>query len=87
MRNRYPGTCYRCGERVEPGEGHFERLGNSWRTQHADCAIKFRGQPDAARQAETAKQQVRILELKKLWAGRTGRKAQRARKYLRDLTP
>jgi hypothetical protein len=43
MRNRYPGVCYRCGERVEPGEGHFERHGIGWRTQHADCAIQWRG--------------------------------------------
>lgn len=47
MRNKFPGTCYRCGTRVEVGEGHFERLGRIrpvvWRTQHADCAIKYRG--------------------------------------------
>jgi hypothetical protein len=56
MRNRFPGTCYRCGERVEPNEGHFERVGNrqldklgesirgkKWLLQHANCAIVFRG--------------------------------------------
>lgn len=43
MRNRYPGTCYRCGARVEPGDGHFEKYKGGWRTQHAACAIKFRG--------------------------------------------
>ena len=55
MRNKYPGTCYRCGERVEAGEGHFERITHShrrkwnapklrgWYVQHADCAIKYRG--------------------------------------------
>ena len=42
MRNRYPGTCYRCGKRVESGEGHFERYRGKWRTQHADCAIQYR---------------------------------------------
>ena len=54
MRNKYPGTCYRCGKRVEVGDGHFERVGNEhrkkwpntggekWLTQHADCAIQFR---------------------------------------------
>ena len=47
MRNRYPGTCYRCGERVEVGEGHFEKHGRGWRTQHAECAIMYRGKPDA----------------------------------------
>ena len=43
MRNTHPGTCYRCGKGVREGEGHFERHGRSWRTQHADCAIKYRG--------------------------------------------
>ena len=60
MRNRYAGTCYRCGQRVEPGEGHFERHSRGWRTQHAECAIAYRGtttapvpRPDSI---ETAKQ-------------------------------
>ena len=48
MRNQYPGICYRCGDRVEAGAGHFERhpsvFGN-WRTQHADCAIRWRAKP------------------------------------------
>lgn len=51
MRNQYAGTCYRCGKRVEPGDGHFEKVRagepgwpqTKWRTQHADCAIKHRG--------------------------------------------
>lgn len=55
MRNKYPGICYRCGKRVEPGEGHFEGYGkrfpgrkfrqniSRWRVQHAECAIKYRG--------------------------------------------
>lgn len=44
MRNKFPGTCYRCGERCEAGDGHFERLpGIGWRVQHATCAIKYRG--------------------------------------------
>lgn len=44
MRNRFAGTCYRCGEHVAPGDGHFERLiGRGWRVQHATCAIKYRG--------------------------------------------
>lgn len=42
MRNRYPGTCYRCGQFVLAGAGHFERHNGGWRTQHAECAIKFR---------------------------------------------
>lgn len=51
MRNRYPGTCYRCGGHVEKGEGHFERHQGDWRTQHADCAIRAR---EINRQAEPA---------------------------------
>ena len=43
MRNRFPGICYRCSTRVEVGDGHFERHAGGWRTQHADCAIKWRG--------------------------------------------
>lgn len=48
MRNKYAASCYRCGETVDPGAGHFERVAISpahsrWRTQHADCAIAYRG--------------------------------------------
>lgn len=51
MRNQYAGTCYRCGKTVSPGEGHFERHAGGWRTQHASCAIRFRGMtPDAVQQ-------------------------------------
>lgn len=42
MRNAYPGICYRCGETVKTGAGHFERKGLGWRVQHAECAIKYR---------------------------------------------
>lgn len=50
MRNQYPGPCYRCGELVEAGKGHFEKVkqahnGFKWRVQHADCAIRWRGLP------------------------------------------
>lgn len=41
-RNRFSGTCYRCGARVEPNEGHYERHNGGWRTQHAECAIAYR---------------------------------------------
>ena len=35
-RNQYGGDCYRCGEWVKPGDGHFERvIGKGWRVQHA----------------------------------------------------
>ena len=47
MRNRFGGKCYRCGEWVAPGEGHFEKVRGSrpvrWLTQHANCAIEHRG--------------------------------------------
>lgn len=35
MRNKFNGTCYKCGLPVEVGTGHFERHNGSWRTQHA----------------------------------------------------
>jgi hypothetical protein len=37
MRNKYEGTCYKCGEIVKPGEGFFERHHQGWRVQHAAC--------------------------------------------------
>ncbi len=45
MRNKYPGICYRCKKKVKSGEGHFERdrLQRTWRIQHAECAILYRG--------------------------------------------
>jgi len=43
MRNKFAGTCYRCGKTVEAGDGHFERKHRKWRIQHASCAIKWRG--------------------------------------------
>ena len=56
MRNEFPGPCYRCGNIVRAGEGHFERVspskpdklgeqirGKKWLLQHAVCAIKYRG--------------------------------------------
>ena len=53
MRNKFRGVCYRCGEVVEKGEGHFEKIrrnhvrapgeAGKWRLQHAECAIEFAG--------------------------------------------
>jgi len=51
MRNKYPGTCYRCGGHVAEGDGHFERFRGRFRVQHAECAIKWRGTQDPARKA------------------------------------
>lgn len=76
-RNKYPGDCYRCGEWVPAGEGHYERLAGHWRVQHATCAIEMRGVPDPTREAYMDR--IRIAR-----AAGTGRRAQRARKTLRD---
>jgi ribosomal protein L24E len=49
MRNQYAGTCYRCGEPCEAGQGHFERVpGKGWRVQHAGCARLYRGKKGPA---------------------------------------
>lgn len=78
MRNKYSGECYRCKTWVPAGEGHFERLGGGWRVQHATCAIELRGTPDPVREAH----QKRLREAK---ATGTGKRAQRARRAIRDL--
>lgn len=76
MRNRYPGTCYRCNEWVAAGDGHFEKFKGQWRVQHASCAIQNRGKPDKARIEHMRTK----LESK---ASGTGRIAQKARARLR----
>lgn len=48
MKNRFPGTCYRCSGPVEKGAGHFERHLGGWRLQHAECAIKARDEKQRA---------------------------------------
>lgn len=78
MRNRYGGTCYRCGDWCPAGSGHFERFQGKWRVQHASCAISKRGKPDPAR----AEHKLFVL---KEAAKQTGRRAQRARRRLRDM--
>ncbi len=42
MRNRYPGPCYRCGNTVEKGDGHFERYNGRWRVIHETCVREQR---------------------------------------------
>ena len=43
-RNKYPGRCYCCGQWVEPGYGHFERICDArhgapkWRIKCVKCA-------------------------------------------------
>lgn len=40
MRNKYPGYCYNCGNRVEAGEGYFERHQGRWRVKCIKCTAK-----------------------------------------------
>lgn len=56
-RNTFNAVCFRCGYMVPAGQGHFEKVGKTqiqkygldfvkdkkWLTQHAECAIKYRG--------------------------------------------
>jgi hypothetical protein len=52
-RNKFSGTCYRCGKIVDPGAGHYEKVTyatrkkyggwiGSWLVQHASCAKLYR---------------------------------------------
>lgn len=83
MRNKFPGICYRCGFNVAAGEGHFERAKNGWRVQHAECAITHRGTDVGKEGATEAREKQRVNELRKRASG-TGKRAQRARKALKD---
>lgn len=55
-RNKYTGTCYRCGQNCEPGDGYFEKVGQPqrekwprmpastrWQVQHEACARRYEG--------------------------------------------
>lgn len=55
MRNKYAGSCYRCGKLVSPGQGHFERDQGGWKVQHADCAIAARLKAQKLRRREAIK--------------------------------
>ena len=88
MRNKFAGTCYRCGEICPAGEGHFERtpFSHGWRVQHASCAIKHRG-TDHGKDGESEKREaVRIRKLK-YRAQQTGGDSYRARRILRSEYP
>lgn len=84
MRNKYSGTCYRCGKVVAPGDGHFERLNGQWLVQHATCAIQFRG-------TNTGKEQLvsRALaghrDRMEILATGTGKAARNARRFLKRV--
>lgn len=51
MRNKYPGTCYRCGRRVGVNEGYFQlgrkninvKIMGTFLVQHVECSIKYSG--------------------------------------------
>ena len=84
MRNQFAGTCYRCGQTVEPGAGHFERIPfGGWRVQHADCAIQYRGTDHGKPGAKEQLDALRLARLKRD-AQMTGKKGQRARHRLKQ---
>lgn len=54
MPNRYAGTCYKCGNLCQPGEGVFEKVGKTsrekwpglprsvrWQVQHHECVRDY----------------------------------------------
>ncbi len=54
MPNRYPGTCYKCGNHVPAGDGVFEQIskiarkkwpslpyGVRWQVQHHECVREY----------------------------------------------
>ena len=91
MRNKYSGSCLRCKETVGAGQGHFQKLGNTWVVQHASCAIKHRGTEFGMTVAQLA---MREDDKRRQWeftvrrwrnkAKGSGKAAQRARRNLRD---
>jgi phage pi2 protein 07 len=56
MRNKYEGTCYFCGTKVEKQAGHFERYYGSWRTIHAGCVILNRAIKSYEENSEMSKE-------------------------------
>lgn len=59
MRNKYAGKCYKCGEQVEVGTGHFERHAGVWRTQHA--LVPGDGRMTCKMVADDVEETVRIM--------------------------
>lgn len=87
MRNKFGGSCYRCGGWVKPGDGHFERTptpSTKWHVQHAKCAIEMRGVPDAYTEELKEHQEKRMIKKWTELAKGTGKIAQRARLRLRQ---
>jgi len=48
MRNRFAGPCADCGERVEVGQGHFERRRGRFVVRHVRCVAIARAVRAAA---------------------------------------
>lgn len=47
MRNRFPGPCKDCGQRVEVGAGYFEKVPGTtrqWRVRHVHCTAVARAE-------------------------------------------
>ena len=95
MRNKYKDICFRCGYGVEVGQGHFQRLFGSWVVQHAQCAIDHRGtnysydpsiskKLDEYRQFIKRRQAEATLKRKLQYASETGKRASKARKWLKE---
>ena len=75
-RNRFGAICYRCGKWCEPEAGHFERVTfkkrqdgrapeqSTWRVQHADCAIKYRG---TDHRGEVMDDSLKIISVRAPW--------------------
>jgi len=57
MRNRYAGTCYKCGCHVPVGFGFFERHQGGWRVQCVKCC-------DGRDAKETDKEVLRAKRLR-----------------------
>jgi len=69
--NQYEGPCCHCGRTVLAGGDTFEKWGNKWKPLHLACRAEFK-----------QKQKIDRLQY---WAQGTGKRAQRARKTLREL--
>lgn len=62
--NTYAATCWRCGVTVYPHEGYFERnpRTHEWRTQHAECAIAYRGTEISSKRPRTRRRAEKLYE-------------------------
>ncbi|HYL35309.1 MAG TPA: hypothetical protein VEV17_05310, partial [Bryobacteraceae bacterium] len=43
MRNKHPGTCYKCSTCGDPDDGYIERHKGGWRVQYVRCKDKEPG--------------------------------------------